>query len=124
MRYLLDTHTLLWWLENDKRLKNTFKKVISNPKNVIYISVVSGWEISIKQKKGKLPLKTTVRECFEKSHFETIPITVDHILRQDKLPMHHKDPFDRMLISQAKEENLILVTNDEKIKKYSVKTLS
>lgn len=124
MRYLLDTHTFLWWLENDKRLNNVIRKVISNPRNVIYVSVVSGWEISIKQKNGKLPLKTTVKVCFEKSYFEVIPITLNHVLQLEKLPLHHRDPFDRILIAQAKEEKLILITTDEKIKRYNIKTVS
>lgn len=122
MRCLLDTHIFLWWLENDKRLKKSSRRVIEDPKNQIFASVANAWEISIKQKVGKLPLKTTIHECFKKSGFEIVPITLGHVLLLDTLPLHHKDPFDRILISQAKTENLVLITDDEKMAKYKIRT--
>lgn len=118
MRYLLDTNIFLWSLNDDNRLKKSIRKILEDPLNEIYVSVVSGWEISIKHKLGKLPLKTTLPECFEKSNFQILNINLEHILQLDKLPLHHKDPFDRILISQAKAENLTLITSDEKIWKY------
>lgn len=124
MRYLLDTNIFLWWLNDDNRLKKSFREAIGDSSNQIITSVASAWEISIKSKTGKLPLKTTFIECVEKSEFEVLNIDIDHVRKLDKLPPIHKDPFDRILIAQAKAENLTLITTDEKIKKYDVKTLS
>lgn len=121
MRYLLDTHILLWWLNDDKKLKSTVSKVIQDKENQIFISVVSGIEISIKNRSGKLPLKTTVKQIFKIAGFEVLDINLNHVLEFDKLPGCHKNPFDRILISQAKVENLSLITSDEKIWKYDVK---
>ena len=121
MNYLLDTHIFLWWLNDDKNLKKSLRNIISDPKNRIYVSVINGWEISIKNKLGKLPLKTTLKECFEVSGFEVLSIGLNHILTLDKLPLIHNDPFDRLLIAQAMTENLILLTDDRKMEKYEVK---
>lgn len=121
--YLLDTNIFLWWLHGDRKLADSVRKLISNPVNRIMVSVVSGWEISIKHSAGKLPLKTTLKRCFEISEFEVLSISLNHVLRLEKLPLHHKDPFDRLLISQAKAENLTLITSDEKIWKYKVDVL-
>lgn len=123
MRYLLDTHILLWWLGDEQKLTNYIKEIISNPDNQIFISVASGWEIVIKQRSGKLPLKTTVQECFTKANFEILNINLNHILFLDKLPLYHHDPFDRILIAQAQVENLTFITSDEKIKKYKIKVV-
>lgn len=123
MNYLIDTHIFLWWLSNDKKLKDSFRQIIEDPKNHIYVSVVSGWEISIKNRKGKLPLKTTLAECFKVAGFEVLNISFEHVLSLNKLPLYHQDPFDRMLVAQAKAEKLKLITDDTKIKKYSVKTI-
>lgn len=123
MRYLLDTHIFLWWLTEDKKLIAFVRKIIKDPQNQIYVSVVNGWEISIKNRLGKLPLKTTLKECFEISTFEVLNINLDHILTLNKLPLYHSDPFDRMLIAQAKAEKLRLITSDDKIKKYDIKII-
>lgn len=122
MHYLLDTDVLLWWLDNDKRLKDSIKQIINDRENRIYVSVVSGIEISIKHKLGKLPLKTTVRRIFEIADLDILNINLDHVLEFNKLPLSkkHKDPFDRILIAQAKVEWLTLVTSDPKIWKYKV----
>lgn len=122
--YLVDTHIFLWWLNDDKKLKDSIRKVIKNPKNHIYVSIISGWEISVKNRAGKLPLKATLKECFEKAAFEILNINLEHLFLLDKLPSHHKDPFDRMLVAQAKSEKLVILTDDEMIKKYNVKVLS
>lgn len=122
MRYLLDTNILLWWLEDDKRLKNPIRQIIGNEANQIQISIVSGLEISIKNKLGRLPLKTKVKDIFKISGFLILDINLNHVTELDKLPLHknHKDPFDRILISQANAENLTLITSDQKIWKYKV----
>lgn len=123
MRYFLDTNIFLWWLNDDKNLKKEVREIIENPLNQIFLSVVCAWEISIKHRSGKLPLRTTLEKCFKDLSFELLNIKLDHILRLNKLPLYHKDPFDRILIAQAKTENLTIITTDKKILKYKVKTL-
>lgn len=123
MRYLVDTHILLWWTRSDKRLKTELIDVLKNPSNQIYASVVSGIEIAIKMKSGKIRLKSTLSEVFKKSGFRVLDVNLSHAQMLTKLPVLHKDPFDRILIAQARVEKLILITTDAKIKKYKVKTL-
>lgn len=122
--YLLDTHIFLWSLDETKRLTKEVAKILKDPRNRIFVSVATAWEISIKQKKGKLPLKTTLEECFRKSNFEIMEIKLPHILQLENLPPYHEDPFDRMLVAQAIVEKLMIITEDEKIKKYDVSVLA
>lgn len=122
MTYLLDTHVFLWWLRNDKRLRSTWKKAISDPGNTVFVSVVSAWEMSIKVQLGKLRLKTSLQECFDEVGFGLLDIMLPHVLALHQLPLKHKDPFDRMLIAQAKTEGCALITDDEKIRQYRVPT--
>ena len=121
--YLLDTHIFLWSLDETKRLTKEVAKILKDPRNRIFVSVATAWEISIKQKKGKLPLKTTLEECFRKSNFEILEIKLPHILQLENLPTYHKDPFDRILVAQAIVEKLMIITEDGKIKKYDVSVL-
>ena len=121
--YLLDTHIFLWSLDEVKKLTREVTKILKDPNNHIFVSLVTAWEISIKHEKGKLPLKTTLEECFRKSAFEILEIKLPHILQLENLPSYHQDPFDRMLIAQSKAENLIFVTDDTKIKKYDLRIL-
>ena len=124
MKYLLDTHVFLWSLNNDRRLKNSLREILINPGNEIYLSIVSAWELGIKLKTNPgFKLNTSIRETFEISGFEILPITFEHVLPEYKLPLYHKDPFDRMLICQAKAESFTLITHDPKIWKYKVKLL-
>ena len=122
--YLLDTHIFLWSLDETKRLTKEVAKILKDPRNRIFVSVATAWEISIKQKKGKLPLKTTLEECFRKSNFEILEIKLPHILQLENLPTYHKDPFDRILVAQAIVEKLMIITEDGKIKKYDVSVLA
>lgn len=124
MSYLVDTHIFLWWLQDERRLKYSIKDILSNPANIIYASVVTAWELSLKlRKKSKFRLKTTLNECFQKAGFGILDITLPHVLQLQKLKDYHNDPFDRILIAQAQVENLTLITSDEKIWKYKVKKL-
>lgn len=121
MKYLLDTHIFLWSLNNDKKLKDFVKDILTNPENVIYTSVISAWEISIKLKTHPgFKLRTSIREAFAVSKFEILPVSFEHSLEVHKLPLYHKDPFDRLLIAQAKAEKLTLITSDSKIWKYKI----
>jgi len=124
MKYLLDTHILLWWLDGDKRLSKKFKKVIEDTSIIKLVSVASIWEIIIKVQAKKLPLKTSVENLVKKIMFPILNIDVIHVLKLIKLPDIHKDPFDRMLVAQARSEDCILLTDDKNIKKYKVSTLS
>lgn len=119
-KFLLDTHILLWWLEDDKKLKKDIKNLIVEERNQIFVSVVSFWEISIKNRKDKLPLKTNLKTIIKESKFNIVNITPDYVLAADSLSKIHKDPFDRMLIAQAKTEKLKLITADPKIWRYKI----
>lgn len=121
MRYLLDTHIYLWWLNADNRLQPHTKNLLSDSAQFVYISVVNAWEISLKLKtNSEFKLKTSFEKCFVNLEFEMLEISLSHILELHKLPFYHKDPFDRLLIAQAKSENLKLITIDKKIKKYKL----
>lgn len=118
MRFLLDTHVFIWWMEKSKKLSKDIYEDINNPDNIIFISVVAIWEIIIKSRAKKIKIKFNLESSVEKVGFKAIPIQLSHVLEVEKLPLHHKDPFDRILISQANVENLTLITSDQKIWKY------
>lgn len=120
MKYLLDTHTLLWWLEDNPTLSRKAKQIISLNKNIIYVSSVSAWEIAIKKSLGKLEAPDNLEEMIRENNFVPLSISIVHALDIIKLPNHHDDPFDRLLIAQAKYEKLILITRDANIAKYKI----
>ena len=122
MRLLLDTHALLWWLAGDE-LSAEATDEIANPDNLIYVSSVSTWEISIKQALGKVTVMGDLASAIAED-FEPLAITHGHARLAGELPIHHRDPFDRMLIAQAQIEGLTLVTRDEKFRPYGVALLT
>ena len=122
-RFLLDTHTFLWWLMNSKQLGSEARSKISNPDFIIFVSAVSIWEISIKKKIGKLEAPDNITNIVDQKGFEHLPISLFHGESILNLPSIHKDPFDRMLIVQAQLENLIIITNDDLIQKYNVNSI-
>lgn len=121
--YLLDTQIFIWWLADDRRLKNPIRKTLTDSNYVTYLSIASLWEMAIKKSKGKLKLSRSLEWIVNNSDFSTVAIELTHILELEKLPHHHEDPFDRILIAQAKSENLTLITSDRKIWKYNIKIL-
>lgn len=123
MTYLLDTHIFIWWMEKNKRLSKDIFNLINNPQNQIFLSAASIWEIVIKKAKKKLKAPKDVGGGIKASGFTPIDIEVLHVLGIEKLPLHHNDPFDRILISQARVENLTFITTDEKIWKYDLPLL-
>lgn len=127
MRLLLDTHTLLWAALDDSRLSVPARSLLLDRANPLYLSSVSAWEIVIKYQAGKLRLPDApwrfVRNSLDLLAIETLPVTLEHALRVETLPDHHRDPFDRVLIAQAQLENLTLLTRDEIFTRYPVKTL-
>lgn len=121
MKYLLDTHALIWWLDNSQKLSSLARKAISNPENSIFVSHASYWEISTKVSLERLvfPIEALDSEL-QKNSFQLLPIKTAHIIQTLNLPMHHRDPFDRMLITQAQVENIIVLTLDPNIQKYDL----
>ena len=123
MRLLLDTSTLLWWLDDDRKLGAAARAAIASPDNEVYVSAASAWEISVKRASGKLEAPFDVADALERSFFIELPIEVAHAMAAGELPSHHKDPFDRMLVAQARVEGLTLVAHDAGIARYDVELL-
>lgn len=124
MKFLLDTNTFLWWTTNDNQLSRKASKLIKNSDNDIYLSSASCWEIAIKHNLGKITLpenlESFIAEQLFINHFEPLQIEIQHALNVANLPYHHKDPFDRILVSQSQISELTLITNDRLIKQYDV----
>ena len=126
MKYLIDTHVILWFLAKDKSLSNKAKDIIES-RNEIYVSMVSLWEISIKHSINKLdimlPNMNLFIEDYIKPSFSILGISSEHIKRVNTLPFIHRDPFDRMLVAQAKVEDMTLITHDQYIPQYPIPTV-
>ncbi|MCF6188164.1 MAG: type II toxin-antitoxin system VapC family toxin [Desulfobulbaceae bacterium] len=120
MNILLDTHVLIWALENNPTLSDAAREAIVTATNMVFVSSVSIWEMSIKKSLGKLETPDNLQEEIQLHRFTPLPITCDHAELAGKLPDIHKDPFDRMLIAQATIEKFKLVTRDELIAQYDV----
>ena len=127
MRVLLDTHTLLWWLDGDRRLSRRARHTIGAETTTVLVSAASAWEITTKVRIGKLPgamdVAADVAGCLAQQRFDSLDITVLHAQRAGRLPGSHRDPFDRMLIAQAQIEDLTIVTNDRIFDTYGVSRL-
>ena len=123
MNLLLDTHVLIWALENNSTLSEQARVAIIGSQNLIYVSAVSIWEISIKKAIGKLNAPDNLIEEIDLHRFLPLAINFKHAELAGKLPHIHKDPFDRLLIAQAIIENLILITRDDFISQYDVQLL-
>jgi len=124
-KFLLDTQIFIWWMEENKRLPFKIKSLIDDPTNQIFISVVIPWEIVIKTKLKKLKAPKNFENYLKNDVFEIMPIQMVHVLAVGELPVYkdHNDPFDRLLIAQAKVEKLTLITSDQKIWKYKISLL-
>lgn len=124
MQALLDTNAFLWWVTNDKKLSSAANTIISNPQNEIFFSIVSGWEIVIKAQIGKLPLPESpeiyIPSRLSYYDFKTLSINMKDVLQTWRLELHHKDPFDRLLIAQSQINNLPIITADNKFDLYNV----
>ena len=118
MNLLLDTHVFIWCVSAPKRLSDKTRKMIENPSNEVHVSAVSALEIAIKVSLGKLRIPGSIEEQIKEKNFNSLSVSVKHALKVADLPIIHKDPFDRLLIAQAMEENFTLVTSDEEIEKY------
>lgn len=127
MRLLLDSHTFLWWCADDKRLSARARKVIAAAGTQCWLSHASVWEMAIKASLGKLTLDRSV-ENFVDTHcelngFRLLPLSYRHICQVEKLPWHHRDPFDRLLVAQAQCEDLVFATSDATIGRYGIDVL-
>jgi PIN domain nuclease of toxin-antitoxin system len=124
MGFLLDTHVLLWWLANDPKLSADVREIIRNPVNDSFVSAATIWEIAIKTSLGKLKQPDDLLAVLRDNRCQVLDISAEHCLNVGSLPWHHKDPFDRMLISQALVEGLTIITVDQKFKFYDVPLFS
>lgn len=123
MDILIDTHAVIWFITEDKKLPLKTKQIIENIENNCFVSIATYWEIAIKHSLGRLDLNSDLERIFqiiEETEFEILPITINRILKNAKLEYHHHDPFDRIIIAQAIYENLSIITKDEQFKNYEV----
>ena len=123
MNILLDTHTVLWFFEDDERLSKSTTEAICNDDNDKFVSVATIWEVAIKYSIGKLKLDGGVDNFIENIHengFMLLEINTKHIQTVTNLPFIHRDPFDRMLIAQAISEDMVIMTSDSNVLKYDV----
>jgi PIN domain nuclease of toxin-antitoxin system len=127
LRVLLDTHALLWWLNDGDELPSTARRVIGRDGNEVFVSAASGWEIATKVRLGRLPSGVDLARDFAgyltRSRFGQLAVSVEHATRAGLLPGPHKDPFDRMLIAQAQAEHLPIVSNDTALDGYGVRRI-
>lgn len=119
MRILLDSHVVLWWLEDNKSLGTKASELITSADEA-FVSAVTPWELEIKRSLGKLSMPDGLNEVLEADGFTSLPITASHAELASALPAIHRDPFDRMLIAQAQLETLVLVTADTALTEYDV----
>ena len=115
MKYLLDTNVILWWLTDFKKLSTEVQNIISNRENKIYVSSISLWEMAIKKDIKKLTIPINILTILETESFKILPLKAEESLAIIDLPKIHNDPFDRILIAQAKLNDLIFITKDKKI---------
>lgn len=120
---LLDTHVVIWWLVDDPTLSDEIKTIIDDQPDV-YVSAATIWEVTIKQAIGKLKKPVDLPERVRDSGFGELPISFEHAITAGRLPLIHRDPFDRMLVAQARCDDLTLVTRDSDIAQYDVRTLT
>ena len=128
MKVLLDTHAFLWWVTDDAQISARARRLVADNSNEVYFSAVSGWEIAIKARLGRLSIGSGDVEAFiaeqvAANRFEVLPIHLNHALRTCSLPDFHRDPFDRLLIAQATIEELALLSADRELAKYKVRLI-
>lgn len=120
MRALVDSAALLWWFAGDPRLGAVALEAIEDPATDAYVSVASAWEISIKNATGKLSLEIPVPEIIESGLMHDLPVLMDDVVVAAHLPMHHRDPFDRLIVAQARRQGMVLITPDKALRAYDV----
>jgi PIN domain nuclease of toxin-antitoxin system len=127
MRLLLDTHTFLWWINNDTLLSDSARIAISSERNECFLSLASCWELAIKASIGKLrltkPVERFIPEELNANDFQLLSIDFRHIAKVESLPFHHRDPFDRLLVAQVLTEKMTIISADDMLSEYGVKRL-
>lgn len=123
-RFLVDTHALLWWAASPERLTEDARLAMTSGHSLLYFSHASWWEIAIKVSLQKLCMPESTRMLVRRSGCQTLPIREEHIDALTTLPWHHRDPFDRMLVAQAKTEGMTLITGDKDFANYEITTLA
>ncbi len=126
MDLLLDTHGFIWFFNGDKQLSIKAKKSIEDPKNRKFVSIASIWEVAIKINLKKLVFDgntSEIAELIDQNGFQLLPIIIEHTVVYESLKLIHRDPFDRIIVAQALAENLTIITIDENIRKYNIKTI-
>lgn len=122
MRILLDTHTFLWFIEGSPNLSNVARNLIEDQNNQRFLSIASLWEMSIKISRGKLAMGITLTELVQRDVYgnaiDLLAIKIEHLEQLAKLPFHHKDPFDRLIIAQSLAENIPIITKDSLFQNY------
>lgn len=116
----MDSATLLWWFAGDPRLGDGAREAIEDPSTEAFVSVASAWEISIKHATGKLTLDVPVTEILDAGLMLDLPVVMHDVLSAARLPMHHRDPFDRILVAQALHGGMVIVTPDRALRAYDV----
>jgi PIN domain nuclease of toxin-antitoxin system len=123
VQLLLDTHAYLWWNSDDPAIGPVARGAIADPGNTVFVSAATALEIAVKRAIGKLEFERDIAESIVANAFTALPIEVEHAVASGELPLHHRDPFDRLLIAQARVDDLTLVTGDAQIGRYDVATL-
>ena len=117
MKLLLDTHVVLWWQRDDRRLKDAARRAIATA-DVVWVSAVSSWEVTIKMALGRLKLSEPFHVLLAADDFAELPLTMAHASALASLPAHHSDPFDRVLVAQARVEGATIVSHDRALAPY------
>jgi PIN domain nuclease of toxin-antitoxin system len=127
MKLLLDTHTLIWWFDGSPLLSKKALQAVSDEDNAVFVSAVSAWEISIKERAGRLAVSRDLLEDFDvtiaSQNFEALAVSTKHAFQGGRFLARHKDPFDRLLAAQALVEGLTLVSSDQKMPEFGVPIL-
>lgn len=123
MRYLLDTHTLIWYLESNPKLSTGVLEILEKKDSVCFVSMASLWELAIKSSLGRMEHvfhPENLEEVLMVFEIPILPIQLSHLQTLMQLPMHHSDPFDRLLLAQAQTENMVFLSRDDRCKKYGI----
>jgi PIN domain nuclease of toxin-antitoxin system len=123
VRLLLDTSAVLWWLDDNRRLGAVAREAVADADNEVFVSAATAWEIAMKRAAGTLEASFDIAATIEASSFLALPIEIEHAVEAAVLPAHHEDPFDRILVAQARLEGLTLVTDDAAMARYEVTVL-
>ena len=120
MIILVDAHVLLWWWADDKRLGEPARRSITEPANTVLVSAATVWEIAVKRAAGRLTAPENILATLRAEEFDVVPITGQDAVAASELPPHHRDPFDRLLIAQARRLDALVISNDRAVGAYDV----